>query len=135
LLSFNSKFTNLVKTDMILNNGENRIHSDVARQIYFEKFRQMILPNARNFVNVVQHLRDFGRFETNKLDSWPPTRSRFSCRRSHSSRFPPVIFQLTCGLGLLKINSYLQFLNEVLSELVEDILLAIRRKMWYLYDG
>jgi hypothetical protein len=45
------------------------------------------------------------------------------------------VFQLTCGLGLLKINSSLQFLNEVWSELVEDILLAIRRKMWYLYGA
>jgi hypothetical protein len=68
VLSFYSKFTNLVKTDMSLINGENRVHSDLARQIYIEKFRQMILPNARTFVNVVQHLRDFELFEMNKRD-------------------------------------------------------------------
>jgi hypothetical protein len=28
----------------------------------------MILPKARTFVNVVQHLRDFERFEMNKRD-------------------------------------------------------------------
>jgi hypothetical protein len=29
---------------------------------------QRILSNARTFVNVAQHLRDFGRFEMNKRD-------------------------------------------------------------------
>jgi hypothetical protein len=29
---------------------------------------QRILPNARTFVNVVQHLRDFAPFEMNKRD-------------------------------------------------------------------
>jgi hypothetical protein len=53
---------------MILINGENRVHSDIARQIYVEKFRQIILPNARTFVNVVQHLRDFELFKMNKRD-------------------------------------------------------------------
>jgi hypothetical protein len=43
-------------------------HSELARQIYGEKFLQRILTNARTFVNVVQHLRDFGRFEMNKRD-------------------------------------------------------------------
>jgi hypothetical protein len=38
------------------------------RKIYGEMFPQRILPNARTFVNVVQHLRDFGRFEMNKHD-------------------------------------------------------------------
>jgi hypothetical protein len=33
-----------------------------------ERFPQKKLPNARTFVNVVQHLRDFGRFEMNKRD-------------------------------------------------------------------
>jgi hypothetical protein len=36
--------------------------SELARQIYGERFPQ------RTFVNVVQHLRDFGRFEMNKRD-------------------------------------------------------------------
>jgi hypothetical protein len=35
----------------------------------------------------------------------------------------------------LNVNGHLQFLNEVLPELVEEILLAIRQKMWYLYEG
>jgi hypothetical protein len=39
-----------------------------ARPVYSESFPQKILPNARISVNVVQHLRDFGRFETNKRD-------------------------------------------------------------------
>jgi hypothetical protein len=38
------------------------------RKIYGEMFPQRILPNARTFVNVVQHLRDFARFEMNKCD-------------------------------------------------------------------
>jgi hypothetical protein len=38
-------------------------YSKLARQIYGERFPQKILPNARTFINVVQHLRDFGRFE------------------------------------------------------------------------
>jgi hypothetical protein len=66
-------FTNLKKTDMVLINGEARGHSELARQIYSEKFPQRILPNVRTFVNVVQHLRDFARFEMRR---W-----HFSCRR------------------------------------------------------
>jgi hypothetical protein len=50
-------FTNLEKTDMILIYGEARGHLELAWQIYGEKFPQRILPNARTFVNVVQHLR------------------------------------------------------------------------------
>jgi hypothetical protein len=62
-------FTNLEKTDMVLiYDGEAREHSKLARQIYGEKLPQRILPHARTFVNVVQHLRDFGRFEMNERD-------------------------------------------------------------------
>jgi hypothetical protein len=53
---------------MVLIYGEARGHSKLARQIYGERFPQRILPNARTFVNVVQHLRDFRRFEMNKRD-------------------------------------------------------------------
>jgi hypothetical protein len=56
-------FTKLEKTDMVLIYGELR-----GQQIYGEKFPQRIFPNAGTFVNVVQHFRDFGRFEMNKLD-------------------------------------------------------------------
>jgi hypothetical protein len=59
-------FTNLEKTDMVLIYGEVRGHSELTPQIYGERFPQKILPNALTFVNVVQHLRDFGRFEMNK---------------------------------------------------------------------
>jgi hypothetical protein len=39
----------------------------LARRIYGERFPQKILPKARTSdVNVVQHLRDFRRFEINK---------------------------------------------------------------------
>jgi hypothetical protein len=48
--------------------GEARGHSELAWQIYGERSPQRILPNARTFVNVVQHLRDFGHFEMNKRD-------------------------------------------------------------------
>jgi hypothetical protein len=57
-------FTNLEKTDIVLIYG----HSNLAQQIYGETFPQRILPNSRTFVNVVQHLREFGRFEMNKRD-------------------------------------------------------------------
>jgi hypothetical protein len=56
-------FTNLEKTDMVLIYGVARGHSELARQIYGERFPQRILPNARTFVNIVQHLDDFGCFE------------------------------------------------------------------------
>jgi hypothetical protein len=46
----------------------NGRHSELARQIYGEKLLQKILRNARIFVNVAQHLRDFGRFEMNKRE-------------------------------------------------------------------
>jgi hypothetical protein len=35
----------------------------------------------------------------------------------------------------LTVDGYLQFLNEVLPELLEEGPLAIRREMWYLHDG
>jgi hypothetical protein len=82
LLPFNSKLShfdknlnksqmaviNLEKTDVALIYYEARGHSELTRQIYGERFPQRILPNARTFVNVVQHLRNFGRFEMNKRD-------------------------------------------------------------------
>jgi hypothetical protein len=37
-------------------------------RIHGQRFPQRILANARTFINVVQHLRDFGRFEKNKRD-------------------------------------------------------------------
>jgi hypothetical protein len=43
-------------------------HSELARQIYCERFPQRILPNVRIFVNVVQHLREFGHSVMNKRD-------------------------------------------------------------------
>jgi hypothetical protein len=56
-------FTSLEKTDKVFIYGEACGHSELAWQTYGERFRQRILPNARTFVNVVQHLRDFARFE------------------------------------------------------------------------
>jgi hypothetical protein len=35
-------------------------------RIHGQRFPQRILANARTFINVVQHLRDFGLFEMNK---------------------------------------------------------------------
>jgi hypothetical protein len=61
-------FTNLEKTDEVLIYGEAGEHSELARQISSERFPQRILPSARTFVNVEQHLRNFGRFEMNKCD-------------------------------------------------------------------
>jgi hypothetical protein len=51
---------------MVLIYGEVRGRSKLARRIYGERFPQRILPKARTSVNVVQHLRGFGRFEINK---------------------------------------------------------------------
>jgi hypothetical protein len=59
-------FSNLEKTDMVLIYGEVRGHSELARQIYGERFFQRI-PTLK-CTNDVQHLCDFGRFEMNKRD-------------------------------------------------------------------
>jgi hypothetical protein len=61
---------------MILIYGEARGYSELARQIYSEKFPQRIPPNTRTFVNIVQHLHDFGRFEMNKRDLGPQLENR-----------------------------------------------------------
>jgi hypothetical protein len=53
---------------MVLINCEAYEYSELAWKFYGEKFLRRILTNARTFVNVVQHLRDFGRFEMNKRD-------------------------------------------------------------------
>jgi hypothetical protein len=58
LLSFNSKLS-LQKIDMVLIYAEAR------------GAQRLKVSNARTFVNVVQHLRDFGRFEMNKVDLGP----------------------------------------------------------------
>jgi hypothetical protein len=50
---------------MVLIYGKTCGHLELARQICGERFPQRILPNTRAFVNVVQHLRDFGRSEMN----------------------------------------------------------------------
>jgi hypothetical protein len=64
-------FTNLEKTDMVLIYGEAREYSELTPQIYGERFPQRTLPNARTFVNVVQHLPDLRRFEMNERDLGP----------------------------------------------------------------
>jgi hypothetical protein len=100
-------FTNLEKTDI---SGERL---ELARQIYGEKLPQRILGNARTFVNVAQHLRDFGRFEMNKRDF---SRQQENCISVAEEDIPHEIqerhfqqfqqsFLLTCGLGLLEITS------------------------------
>jgi hypothetical protein len=47
----------LEKTDIVLIYGEAHGHSELPRQIYAERILQ------GTFVNVVQHLRNFGRFD------------------------------------------------------------------------
>jgi hypothetical protein len=97
-------FTNLEKTDI---SGERL---ELARQIYGEKLPQRILGNARTFVNLAQHLRDFGRFEMNKRDL---SRQQHNCISVAQEDIPHEIqerhfqqsFLLTCGLGLLEITS------------------------------
>jgi hypothetical protein len=63
-------FTNLEKTDMVLIYGEARDiqsqHGKSTVKGFLEEYFPN--PNARTFVNVVQHLRDFGRFEIKKRD-------------------------------------------------------------------
>jgi hypothetical protein len=46
---------------MVLIYGVARGLSELTRQIYGERFLQGILPNARTFVNVVQHLREMNK--------------------------------------------------------------------------
>jgi hypothetical protein len=63
-------FTNLEETDMVLIYGEARDiqsqHGKSTVKGFLEEYFPN--PNARTFVNVVQHLRDFGRFEMKKRD-------------------------------------------------------------------
>ncbi|RZC33870.1 hypothetical protein BDFB_014138 [Asbolus verrucosus] len=59
--------------DMILTYGEARGNSSCARRIYHEPFPNRVIPNARTFPAIYQHLRE--------ADSFPPranARGRFS---------------------------------------------------------
>jgi hypothetical protein len=87
-------------------------HLELARQIYGEKLPHRILRNARTFVNVGQHLRSFGRFEMNNRDVGrqreeedrilvPEEDVPHEIQERHFQQ----LFQLTCGLGLLKFTS------------------------------
>jgi hypothetical protein len=58
-------FTNPEKIDKVLIYGEARGQSELGQQIYAERFPQRIFLNAQTCVNLVEHLRDFGRFEMN----------------------------------------------------------------------
>jgi hypothetical protein len=58
-------FTKLEKTDVVFDLWRSPW---TVRQIYGDRLSQKILSNARTFVNVVQHLSDFGCFEMNKRD-------------------------------------------------------------------
>jgi hypothetical protein len=71
---------------MILIYGEARGRSELALEIYGERFPQRIVSNTRTFVNVVQHLRDFGRFEMNKRDLGRQREDRISSSRRNFSR-------------------------------------------------
>jgi hypothetical protein len=46
-------FTNLEKTDIVLIYGEARGHSELARQMYGERFPQRILPNAGTLIKII----------------------------------------------------------------------------------
>jgi hypothetical protein len=64
--------------------GEARRHSELVRQIYGERtemFPQKIVANARTIVNVVQHLRDFGHFEINKINEIETSHEQVGTRR------------------------------------------------------
>jgi restriction endonuclease Mrr len=65
----------------------------------------------------VRHLRHFGRFEMNKHD----------VDRQREDRILVAEKEVENHL----VGLYLSFLKKVLSELLEEIPLAIRRKMWY----
>jgi hypothetical protein len=69
---------------MVLIYGEALGRSELARQIYHERFPQRILRNTQPFVNVVQHFRDFGRFEMNVCD--PGRQREDRCGKRNSSR-------------------------------------------------
>jgi hypothetical protein len=117
---------------MVLIYGEAREHSELARQIYGERFPQRILPNARTFVNVVQHLRDFGRFEMNKCDLGrredrilvPERQIPHEIQERHFQQsfsinvWVEIVENHLIGpyvwLGRLNGEGYLQFFNEVL---------------------
>jgi hypothetical protein len=71
---------------MILIYGEARGRSELALEIYGERFPKDPSQCTRTFVNVVQHLRDFGRFEMNKPDLSRQREDRISNSRRNSSR-------------------------------------------------
>jgi hypothetical protein len=61
-------FTNLEKPNMVLVYGEARGHSELARQIYGERFPQRILSNARNLYKRCAASSRFRAFEMKKRD-------------------------------------------------------------------
>jgi hypothetical protein len=61
---------------MVLIYGEALGRSELARQIYHERFPQRILPNTQPFVNVVQHFRDFGFLVEGGNDTFRSSESR-----------------------------------------------------------
>jgi hypothetical protein len=100
--------------------------------------------NARTFVNVVQHLRDFGRFEMNKrdLESWPQREDRILVAEEEihheiQERHFPQSFSINVWVGIVenrpvgssvlprRLNGDFQFLNEILPKLPEEIPSAI----------
>jgi hypothetical protein len=64
-------------------------------------------PNARTFVNVVQYLRNFGRFGVNTDDFGRQREDRILVAKEeipHEIQEASLPAVITCGLGLLKIT-------------------------------
>jgi hypothetical protein len=92
---------------------------------------QRIYPNARAFVNVVQHLRDFERFEMNKRDLGRQREGRILVQKKFLIKSKSITssshFSINMWVGIvenhligsyilprrLNGDGYLQFLNEV----------------------
>lgn len=56
-------YTNSERTDMIRIYGEAGGNASEAKRIYMERFPQRMVPDARTFQRIDQHLRDYGSFE------------------------------------------------------------------------
>jgi hypothetical protein len=92
---------------------------------------QRILPNARTFLNVVQHLPDFGRFEINKRDFGRQREGHISVAEEilHEIENQPGTTSTRRLASHLGVSQFLVWLR------VQNAAQEIRKNRWILNRG